>query len=143
MKINCLCTAHGLIPLYDDDFDLKKRLKVGEAYECDVKLKRNYEFLQKAHSLVNAAWSLLDERQQAAWRSKEGFRAYLTVSAGFYDVFYNPRLQEFTEVPMIWSFDKMEEHTFQDLYERIKDVIYSVLDKKITEEVFNKVLANF
>ena len=143
MKINCLCTAHGLIPLYDDDYDNKKRLKVGEVYETDVKIKRNYELLQKAHALVNAAWSLLNEREHAAWRSKEGFRSYLTVTAGFYDVYFNPRLQEFVEVPSSWSFDKMEEHDFQRLYERLKDAIFAVLGNRINEETFNRVLANF
>lgn len=143
MKINCLCTAHGLIPLYDDDFDNKKRLKVGEAYECDVKMKRNYELLQKAQALVSAAWSLMGEKEHAAWRSREGFRAYLTVTAGFYDVYYNPRLQQFVETPRSWAFDKMEEHEFRDLYDRLKDVIFSVLGNRINEETFNRVLANF
>ena len=31
MKLNCLCTAHGLVPLYDDDYEEKKRLKRLEA----------------------------------------------------------------------------------------------------------------
>lgn len=143
MKIKCLCTARGLIPLYDDDYDNKKRLKVGEVYETDVKLTRNYPFLQKAQSLVSATWSLLDEKQRAAWRSREGLRAYLTVTAGYYEVFYNPRLQEFTEYPKSWSFDKMEENEFQDLYERLKDAVYVVLGKKVTKEVFERVLSNY
>lgn len=143
MKINCLNTAHGLIPLYDDDYEAKRRLKVGEVYETDVKLKRNYELLQKAHSLVNAAWSLMNESQQAAWRSKEGFRAYLTVTAGYYDVYFNPRIQDFVETPKSWSFDRMEENEFQDLYERLKDAVYFVLGKKVTKEVFERVLSNY
>ena len=143
MKINCLCTAHGLVPLYDDDYDQKKRLKVGESYECDVKVVRNVKFLRKAFALLNAAWSLLDERQQAAWRSKQGFRDYLTVAAGFYDTYYNVRLQSFVEQPKSWAFDSMEESEFSDLYERMKDVIFAVLGDKITEEVFEQVLSNF
>jgi len=99
MRIKCLCTARGLIPLYDEDFDNKKRLKVGETYDCDVKLNRNYELLQKAHTLVNAAWSIMNENDHARWRSKDGFRDCLTVAAGFYDVYYNPRLQQFVEEP--------------------------------------------
>jgi len=37
----------------------------------------------------------------------------------------------------------MEEHEFQGLYERIKDVIFAVLGDRINEETFNRVLANF
>ena len=85
----------------------------------------------------------MDEGQMAAWRSKEGFRAYLTVAAGYYEVYYNPRLREFVEVPKSWAFDNMSEDVFSQLYDRMKDVIFSVLGDKITEEVFEQVLANF
>ena len=37
----------------------------------------------------------------------------------------------------------MDEAEFSVLYERMKDVIYGVLGEKVTEEVFEKVLANF
>jgi hypothetical protein len=129
--------------MYDEDFDEKRKLVIGQAYECEVKVVRNYQFLKKAFSLLNAAWSLMTERQQAGWRSKEGFRAYLTVASGFYDVYYNPRLQAFVEQPKSWAFDKMDEATFSDLYDRMKDVIFAVLGDKVTEEVFDKVLSNF
>ena len=143
MKINCLCTAHGLVPLYDDDYEEKRKLKVGDMYECDIKVARNVKFLRKAFALLNAAWSLMDERQQAAWRSKQGFRDYLTVAAGFYDTYYNVRLQSFVEQPRSWAFDSMEEAEFSDLYERMKDVIFAILGDRITEETFERVLSNF
>ena len=143
MKIRCLNTAHGLVPLYDADYEEKKRLKVGEVYECDIKLARNIRFHRKAFSLLNAAWSLMDERQQNGWRSLDGFRAYLTVAAGFYEVYYNPRLQQFVELPKSWAFDSMDEAEFSSLYERMKDVIFAVLGDKVTEETFEQVLSNF
>lgn len=143
MKLNVLCTAHGLVPVSDDDFDEKKRLKIGQVYECDVKVQRNVKFLRKAFALLNTAWALMDERQQAAWRSKQGFRDYLTVAAGYYDVYYNPRLQQFVEQPKSWSFDSMDEAEFSSLYDRLKDVIFRVLGDKINEDIFNNVLINF
>lgn len=143
MKINLLNTAHGLVPLYDEDYDEKRKLKVGQVYQAEVKVQRNYKFLRKAFALLNAAWELMDETQQAAWRSKEGFRQYLTVTAGFYDVYYNQRLQTFVECPRSWAFDSMTEDEFSGLYDRMKDVIYSVLGSKVTEEVFEQVLSNF
>lgn len=143
MKLNCINTASGLVPIDDASYDEKKRLRVGETYECDVKLMRNYRFLKKAHALVNAAWALLGEAKQASWRSREGFRAYLTVTAGFYDVYFNPRLCQFVETPKSWSFDRMEENEFSDLYERMKDVIYGILGDSVTPEQFERVLSNF
>lgn len=79
----------------------------------------------------------------AAWRSKEGFRSYLTVASGFYDVFWHPRLKEYVEFPRSWAFDNMDEPTFNELYDRMLDTIYAVLGDKVTPEIFETVLANF
>ena len=143
MNINLLCTASGLVPASDSDYELKQKLKVGGIYQAEIKVKRNYQFLKKAFSLLNAAWSLMDERQTAGWRSKEGFRSYITVVAGYYDVYFNPRLQQFVEQPKSWAFDSMTEEEFGGLYERMKDVIYGVLGDKVTPEIFERVLSNF
>lgn len=143
MKLSCINTASGLVPFGDDSYEAKKKLKIGTIYQCEVKIARNYQFLKKAFALLNAAWELMDEGQQAAWRSKEGFRNYLTVAAGHYEVYWSPRLKEFVEFPASWSFDSMDEPTFSDLYDRMLDVVYSVLGDKVTPEVFETVLANF
>ena len=143
MKIQVICTTNGLVPLGDDSYEEKRKLRVGQVYECEVKVVRNYRFLKKAFALLNAAWSLMNERQQAGWRSKEGFRNYLTVAAGHYDVYFNQRLNAYVETPRSWSFDKMDEAEFSDLYSRMKDVVFLVLGGRITEEIFNRVLANF
>ena len=37
----------------------------------------------------------------------------------------------------------MDEAEFSALYDRMKDVIFAVLGNRVTEEVFDKVLANF
>ena len=143
MKLQVICTTNGLVPLGDDSYEEKRKLRVGQVYECEVKVVRNYRFLKKAFALLNAAWSLMNERQQAGWRSKEGFRNYLTVAAGHYDTYYNQRLQAFVELPRSWSCDKMDEAEFSNLYDRMKDVIFAVLGDRVTEEIFDKVLANF
>lgn len=36
MKLNLLNTVQGLKPLYDDDFDEKKKLKIGEVYTAEI-----------------------------------------------------------------------------------------------------------
>ncbi len=143
MKINLLCTAHGLVPLYDRDYDLKKRLRVGETYVADIKVSRNVQFHRKYWALLNAAWSILPERTSKGFRSLEGFRSYVIVAAGFYDVYYNPRLKEFVETPKSIAFDKMDEITFSDLYDRSKDVIWGIIGDYVTEEQFDTILSNF
>jgi len=143
MQLNLLCTASGLIPASDADYELKHRLKVGQIYQADVKTKRNYQFLKKAFALLNCAWELMDERQTNGWRSKEGFRAYLTVAAGYYDVYFNPRLGDWVETPKSWAFDSMSEEDFSDLYERMKDVVWGLLGDRIDKQTFETTLSNF
>ena len=143
MKLNLLCTQQGLVPMYDDDYDLKKRLKVGQSYVADVKVARNVGFHRKYWALLNAAWSLLPERTSNGFRSLEGFRSYVIVAAGFYELYFNPRLKEFVEVPRSISFEKMDEVEFGELYDRSKDVIWSIIGRYVSEEDFERCLINF
>jgi len=99
MKLFLQNTAVGLVPLYDSDFDEKRKLKQGQVYLADIKVARNIQFHRKMFSMLNTAWALLPERTQNGFRSFEGFRAYLLVAAGFYDSYFSPRLKEFVEVP--------------------------------------------
>lgn len=143
MKLNLLCTQQGLVPMYDEDYDLKKRLKVGQSYVADVKVARNVGFHRKYWALLNAAWSLLPERTSNGFRSLDGFRSYVIVAAGFYELYFNPRLKEFVEVPRSISFEKMDEVEFGELYDRSKDVIWSIVGRYVSEEDFERCLINF
>lgn len=143
MKLNLLCTQQGLVPMYDEDYDLKKRLKIGQTYVADVKVARNVGFHRKYWALLNAAWSLLPERTSNGFRSLEGFRSYVIVAAGFYELYFNPRLKEFVEVPRSISFEKMDEVEFGELYDRSKDVIWSIIGRYVSEEDFERCLINF
>lgn len=129
--------------MYDEDYDLKKRLKVGQSYVADVKVARNVGFHRKYWALLNAAWSLLPERTSNGFRSLEGFRSYVIVAAGFYELYFNPRLKEFVEVPRSISFEKMDEVEFSELYDRSKDVIWSIIGRYVSEDDFERCLINF
>lgn len=145
MKLLLQNTAVGLVPLYDTDFDEKRKLKQGQVYQAEIKVVRNIQFHRKFWSMLNTAWALLPERTQSGFRSFEGFRAYLLVAAGFYDLYFSPRLREFVETPRSMSFASMDEPTFNDCYERVKDVIWGILSTRasITEAVFEQYLANY
>ena len=145
MKLLLQNTAVGLVPLYDSDFDEKRKLKVGQVYQADIKVVRNILFHRKMWAMLNTAWALLPERTQNGFRSLEGSRAYLLVSAGYYDPYYSPRLREFVEIPKSMSFASMDEAEFSECYDRIKDVIWGILSKRrgITPEIFEQYLANF
>lgn len=143
MKLQLINTPQGLKPLYDEDYDEKKKLKLGEIYEAEIKLKRNSAFHRKFFALINAGYAFLPERTQNGFRSIEGFRAYLTVAAGFYEVYFNPRLREFVEVPKSIKFSSMDELEFNELYDKVKDVIFGLIGDRITIEQFENSLVNF
>ncbi len=145
MRLLVQNTAVGLVPLFDNDLDEKRKLKVGQVYQADIKVVRNINFHRKMWAMLNTAWALLPEKTQNGFRSFEGFRAYLLVAAGFYDTYFSPRLKEFVEVPKSMSFASMDDAEFSDCYEAIKNVIWSILSSRvsITQEVFEQYLANF
>lgn len=145
MRLLVQNTALGLIPLYDDGFDEKRKLKVGQVYQAEIKVVRNINFHRKMWAMLNTAWALLPERTQNGFRSFEGFRAYLLVAAGFYETYYSPRLKEFVEIPRSMSFASMDDAEFSDCYDRVKDVIWSILSSRvsITKEMFETYLQNF
>lgn len=143
MKLQLLNTPQGLKPCYDEDYDEKKKLKIGEIYEAEIKLQRNPKFHRLFFSLLNAGYSLLPERTQNGFRSVEGFRSYLLVAAGFYDTYFNPRLREFVEVPKSLKFSSMDNEEFERMYNAVKDVIFALLGDRITERQFEETLANY
>ena len=143
MKLQLLNTPQGLKPCYDEDYDEKRKLKIGEIYEAEIKLQRNPKFHRLFFSLLNAGYSLLPERTQNGFRSVEGFRSYLLVAAGFYDTYFNPRLREFVEVPKSLKFSSMDNEEFERMYNAVKDVIFALLGDRITERQFEETLANY
>lgn len=143
MKLNLLNTHHGLVPITDEDYDEKKRLKLGTIYSAEIKVPRNYKFHKKFFALLNTAWVYLPERTQNGFRSVDGFRQYLTVAAGHYDTFFSPSRKEFVEIPKSISFGSMSEEEFEELYEKVYQVIFSIIGKYVNEEEFKTNLANF
>jgi hypothetical protein len=140
MKLRLLNTAAGLKPMYDEDYDEKKKLKIGEVYEVTIKLDRNPDFHRKLFALVKTAWECLPERQTNGFRTMENFRKYLTVAAGFCDIYYHPRLKEWVEFPKSWSFEKMDNAEFEDMYNKILDVVLTLVSKFVSEDEFKKLL---
>lgn len=143
MKIKLLNTISGLVPIYDEGFDEKKKLKIGEIYEAEIRLQRNIRFHRKFMALLNCAWAYLPEATQGGFRTIENFRKYLTVAAGFCDVFYSPTYGQWVEIPKSLSFDKMDDAEFQKLYESVRNIIDSILANYVSPEEFSKHLLNF
>ena len=143
MKLLVVSTPRGLVPLGDDDYEEKKKLKLGQTYSVEVKVARNVDFHRKYFALISYAWEFLNEQETERFRTKENFRKYVEVAAGHCDVIFHPRLQEYVEIPKSISFGKMDNAEFSDLYKRVKDVIFSIIGNRVTQDQFERLLLDF
>lgn len=145
MKLKVQNTIHGLIPLYDEDYDEKRKLKLGATYEISVKLTRNLQFHRKYFKLLRLAWEFQNELITTQYFKDDftKFRKTVEIAAGICDTIYSIERQEFIDIPKSVSFDNMDEDEFQEVYERVKMVLYTVFLKKISVEEFEKQLINF
>ena len=143
MKLLVINTPRGLVPLGDDDYEEKKKLRLGETYSVEVKVVRNVDFHRKYFALIAYAWEFLDEQETERFKDKENFRKYIEIAAGHCEVIFHPRLQEFVEIPKSISFAKMDNTAFSDLYGRVKDVIFSIIGDRVTQEEFERLLIDF
>ncbi len=143
MKLTLYNTPSGLKPCYDEDYDEKKKLKVGEYYTAEIKLQRNIRFHRLYFGLINLAWEYLPESQTKGFKTKENFRKYVEIAAGCCDVIYHPKFKDWVEVPKSISFDKMDEAEFRAVYDGVKDVIFSIIGRWVTPEEFEQNLSQF
>ena len=143
MKLLVVNTPRGLVPLGDDDYEEKRKLKLGQTYSVEVKVVRNVDFHRKYFALIAYAWEFLNEQETERFKDKENFRKYIEIAAGHCDVIFHPRLQEFVEIPKSIAFAKMDNTAFSDLYGRVKDVIFSIIGDRVTQEGFERLLIDF
>lgn len=144
MKLKLLNTVQGLKPLYDEDFDEKKKLKIGDVYTAEIKKSRNIQFHRKYFALINCAWAYQNERVINGYHNNiDHFRKSLEIAAGWSETLYSISRKEYFEVPKSIAFDKMDETEFMDLYENVKRVLFETFLRHVDEEEFMKNLINF
>lgn len=144
MEIRLLNTPSGLKPLYDEDYDQKKKLKIGEIYKAKITIARNINFHRKYFALINCAWAYQNERTTKHFKNNvECFRKTVEIAAGHCDTVYNLSLKSWVDIPKSIAFDKLKQEEFEDLYERVKDVLFTTFLKGIDEEEFLNNMIDF
>lgn len=123
MKIYCRVTDMGLIPMYDSDYDEKKKLRVGENVLCDISKPRNYEFHKKFFALIRLVFENLPEHIADTFNiySEEDMLDSLKVELGLYNIVYVGGKQ-LVKVGSI-SFAKMDNTEFERFYNRSIDIV--------------------
>jgi hypothetical protein len=133
-KIFCKNTATGLIPLYDSDYEEKRKLKIGEVYECEIKRKRNYDFHKKFFALIK-----LGCENSPLGMPEQAYRAYVTMKAGYAEVYKTPTGR--MALPQSISFSSMDQPKFEKLFFAVLQIIAK--DIGSDQETIQSELINF
>jgi hypothetical protein len=135
MKITVRNTINGLVPLYSSDLDEKRKLKIGETYQVEVKRPRNYQFHKKFFALLNIGWENTDVEMPF-----DTYRRWVTMRAGFYKVYHTPKGELYE--PESIAFSNMDDDTFSEVYDRVLNIILkdTGADKPDVEMMLNDFL---
>lgn len=149
MILYLLNTASGLKPLYDEDFEEKKKLKLGETYKATIVHPRNILFHRKFFALIKLGFdnSKMVEHSRIASETNENvipmteksYRKFVLIKSGFANI-YQTNKGLFVEAQSM-SFDSMDESTFQDVYSKALDFV--IKDTQADEKLFMEQLINF
>jgi hypothetical protein len=134
MKLLLRNTLSGLMPLYPSDFDEKRKLKLGQDYEAEIKNPRNIGFHRKFFALVN-----LGHENTSLDMPFEAYRKYLIMKAGYFKTYQTPK-GTFYEPDSI-SFGSMSQDQFEEVYSRVLDKV--IEDIGTTKDEIEKQLINF
>lgn len=129
MDIYCRVTPYGLVPLYDSDYDMKKRLRIGTTVRCRISLPRNYEFHKKFFALVRLTFENLPYPLLKKWginNIRDMMRRF-KYDLGYYSVSYNEHQEREIEYKSI-SFSEMDQMEFENFY---NDCVSLILNKYI------------
>lgn len=130
MKLFARNTLQGLVPLYPADFDTKRKLKIGQDYEVEIKNPRNLGFHKKFFALLN-----IGHENTQLDMPMDAYRRYITIKAGYYNVYQTPKGLYYDAKSI--SFASMTQDEFEDVYSRVLDKIIEDIgaDKKDIEEM--------
>ena len=144
MDLLLKCTSSGLIPLYDDDYDNKRKLKIGETYKAKISVPRNGSEHRKYFALINCAWEYLNEKQQAFNKNNINcFRKSQEILVGHCEPVYIISQNVWSEQAKSVSYDSMNGVEFLELYKLVRESLFQTYLKNISIEDFEKSFKNF
>lgn len=143
MEIYVQCTAEGLVPLFDSDWEGKKTLKEGLVYKAEITVPRNYQFHKKFFALLRLTFENLPERIQQSCNihNEQDMLDCLKLDLGLYTIVYHNH-EPFVKLGSI-SFAKMDEAEFRTFYNRCVDTILYNYLKGLDKETLLEEINNF
>ncbi len=124
-----------IVPASEEDFEVIKKMTIGEVYESNIKKTRNYEFHKKFFKLVQKGF----ENTKTKIKDVDFYRYYITMKAGFFESVETGTGKMI--LPRSIKFDKMDNIEFQELYNAVFNQI--IIDIECDEVLFRNELSSF
>ena len=135
MKIYLLFTDNGqFTPAYNSGYEKAKRFKPGETVLADITKPRNLGFHRKFFALLNMGFE-----NQEKYDNFEDYRAVHVMKAGYYKMIETDKGMVY--LPKSISFGSMDNLEFQELYNRMIDVLIKELG--LDQGAIEKELSSF
>lgn len=117
MDFFCRVTEKGLVPLDDNDWEVKKQLKLGSDVQVRVVMPRNIKFHRKFFALLNLTLDNLPEVLQNKLHiyNIESLLAAIKIDLGYFNT-VNVTGRYVVKLRSI-SFAKMDEAAFEKFYD--------------------------
>jgi hypothetical protein len=122
-----------IIPLYDSDHEVLRKVKKNTPLKFTVVKERYYEFHKKVMALFNLGFE-----NQEKINSFDNYRKIVTMKAGFFTTEVTDRGTVYFADSI--SYANMDQDKFEELFSRLLDVIAKQLDtepKEIREQVYS------
>lgn len=134
MEIYLIRTLNGLKPAFEEDQKKINKFGLGEVVEFKTTIPRDYHKHKKFMAMIRITFE-----NQEEFNNFDHFREAVIIEAGYYDVIPGLFGQGEKKVAKSISFSKMDEPTFEELFDKCADVCIKVIgcDK---EELIKEVL---
>jgi len=130
------------IPAYGTDFDLAKRIKVGETVKAVVTRPRNYGFHKKYFAMIRCFHHCLHEELADRYPTRDSLLVAIKILAGHFDVSFLPDGTE-VQIPKSISFGAMDDYAFEEFYSRTLDIGLKYFLRDMDKEEFEQEILNF
>lgn len=130
----------ALVPDTEKDAELLKKFKTGDPLKCTIVRPRNYKFHKKFFSLINHSFDCWEPENEVGEKNKDQFREDLIILAGFYHRYI--RLDGSTRIKAkSVSFANMDQDEFDELYDKVLQVILDKVLRNYTKEDLDMVVS--
>lgn len=143
MEVKLIRTPLGLTPFGDESYDLVRCLPYDTIVTAKIQESRNPQFHRKYMKFFNVAWEFQNEDTQSWFGSVRNFRKTIEVAAGHCDKVYNLELSAWVDIPRSVAYDELDQSEFEDLYERVKNIVFTQFLPEVNLDDFFEALKDF